>query len=155
MYEIYLRKNLEFSSAHFVVEGERCERLHGHNYKVSVKLSGELNEIGYLVDFRVLKRITKRDCDSLDHKILVAEKNESLKIDFKANDVVISFKDKKFRFPKEDVLLLPIKNTSAELLASFLLKELKEKLSEFKNLKRIKVGVAEDFGQWGFYGERF
>ncbi|MFQ6088994.1 MAG: 6-pyruvoyl tetrahydropterin synthase family protein [Candidatus Methanofastidiosia archaeon] len=154
MYEIYLRKNLEFSSAHFVVETEKCERLHGHNYKVSVNLWGDVDDIGYLVDFLYLKKVARDICRSLDHKILIAEKNNKLKIK-KGDRIEVEFKDKKFVFPRDDCLLLPIKNTSAELLASFLLKKLKEKLLKFKNIRRIKVGVAEDFGQWGFYGERF
>ncbi len=61
-----------FSSAHQLrgYKG-KCEELHGHNWKVEVKISGrKLDDIGLLVDFTVVKEILKKNLDELDHKFL-------------------------------------------------------------------------------------
>lgn len=61
-----------FSSAHNLrgYEGN-CERLHGHNWKVEVELQGDkLDNIGMLVDFKILKRSLKKILDELDHTYL-------------------------------------------------------------------------------------
>ena len=82
---------LVFASAHFITfAGHRCEGLHGHNYRASVTLEGELNEESWFVfDFVVLKKIMRRLCDEIDHKVLlplqnhrvqVAEEGESVKV---------------------------------------------------------------------------
>lgn len=58
-----------FSSAHNLRNYEgNCERLHGHNWKVEVYLqSEELDDVGMLVDFKILKKELKILLDSLDH----------------------------------------------------------------------------------------
>lgn len=61
-----------FSSAHQLrgYKG-KCENLHGHNWKVKLSISGEeLDEIGMLMDFTVVKKILKEIMTNLDHKFL-------------------------------------------------------------------------------------
>ena len=61
-----------FSAAHqlFGYAGN-CEALHGHNWKVEVQVRGErLNDIGILLDFKDLKRLTKSVLDRFDHGML-------------------------------------------------------------------------------------
>ena len=49
----------------------KCEKVHGHNYKVQVTIEGEtLNEAGLLVDFVELKRLLHAVVDRLDHEFL-------------------------------------------------------------------------------------
>jgi len=74
MYEVMVQT--DFSAAHQVREiGGRCERLHGHTYKVQVFVKGEsLDSVGMLVDFREIKEKVKKWVDKLDHTYL----NESL-----------------------------------------------------------------------------
>lgn len=56
----------------------KCENLHGHNYRVQVKVSGpELDDAGMLVDFGDLKRLLRDVTDRLDHQNL----NEILPFD--------------------------------------------------------------------------
>src|SRR5258708_21629121 len=64
---------LVFASAHFITfAGHRCEGLHGHNYRARVTLEGALNEDTWFVfDFVELKRIMRRLCDAIDHKVLL------------------------------------------------------------------------------------
>jgi len=49
----------------------KCENVHGHNYRVQVTLSGpELDSIGLLVDFVVVKKLMQTAVDRLDHQYL-------------------------------------------------------------------------------------
>ena len=64
-----LRVETDFSAAHFLSHYHgKCERLHGHNYKVRLWVRGpELNEGGMLVDFSLLKKVLKEVVSLLDH----------------------------------------------------------------------------------------
>jgi 6-pyruvoyltetrahydropterin/6-carboxytetrahydropterin synthase len=61
-----------FSAAHFLTRYHgKCERLHGHNYKVFVTAAGpELDEGGMLLDFGILKGALRRITSELDHTSL-------------------------------------------------------------------------------------
>jgi 6-pyruvoyltetrahydropterin/6-carboxytetrahydropterin synthase len=49
----------------------KCEKVHGHNYRVQVTLEGEdLNPAGLLVDFADLKRLIRAVVARLDHQFL-------------------------------------------------------------------------------------
>jgi len=49
----------------------KCEELHGHNYRVRLVVAGnQLDQIGLLQDFTVLKRVLRGIVDKLDHKYL-------------------------------------------------------------------------------------
>jgi len=49
----------------------RCENVHGHNWKVEVKVAGEeLDSAGMLVDFILLKNLIHQVIDPLDHQFL-------------------------------------------------------------------------------------
>ena len=49
----------------------KCEQLHGHNYRVRLVVAGEqLDEVGLLQDFTVLKRVLRGVVDKLDHQYL-------------------------------------------------------------------------------------
>jgi 6-pyruvoyltetrahydropterin/6-carboxytetrahydropterin synthase len=70
MYEVMIEE--EFSAAH-ALRGYKgkCENLHGHNYKVEVYVRGkELDNVGMLVDFTHLKKVTRELIGSLDHQNL-------------------------------------------------------------------------------------
>jgi len=73
-----------FSAAH-QLKGYRgkCERLHGHNWKVQVHVIAEkLNEIDIAIDFHEMKSLTNEVVSALDHSVLneifpFTEKNPS------------------------------------------------------------------------------
>lgn len=70
MYSVKIEGN--FSSAHNL-RGYRgkCEALHGHNWKVEIAVSGDnLDKIGMLIDFKILKSKLNAVLDGLDHKYL-------------------------------------------------------------------------------------
>ena len=61
-----------FSAAHQLREFQgACEQLHGHNWKLEVYVAGEdLNKVGVVLDFKILKGHVKEILDTLDHKFL-------------------------------------------------------------------------------------
>ncbi len=67
-----LIKEFEFDAAHNLVKYHgKCERLHGHTYKLVVKIEGEPGEEDMVFDFVELKRIVKaKVIDRLDHYYL-------------------------------------------------------------------------------------
>ena len=66
------RVETEFSAAHFLSHYHgKCEKLHGHNYRIRLWARGEeLDEGGMLVDFAVLKKVLNKVLSSLDHSNL-------------------------------------------------------------------------------------
>lgn len=139
---------LHFSSSHFIVEHDKCERLHGHNYHVRVELSGVLDETHMVIDFKVAKDIIEDLCDRLDHKILLPADSASLEIIEKGSQLEVKSSDKFYSFPKEDCLLIPTHSTTAEELAGYIFKELKKDLQQLQ-----KVYVAESEGSVAYYSE--
>ncbi|MDD4909509.1 MAG: 6-carboxytetrahydropterin synthase QueD [Candidatus Omnitrophica bacterium] len=67
-----LRIEDSFSSAHNLKGYRgRCEDLHGHNWKVEIRVAADkLDNVGLAIDFRSLKKILKDTLDGLDHKYL-------------------------------------------------------------------------------------
>jgi len=49
----------------------KCENLHGHNYRVQVTLEGpQLDAIGLLIDFTLLKHVVRNIIKRLDHQFI-------------------------------------------------------------------------------------
>src|SRR5262245_39416573 len=122
---------LVFASAHFITfEGHRCEGLHGHNYRARVTVEGALDEECWFVfDFVVLKRIMRRLCDEIDHKVLLPLENPKLQIVEDADFVRVAYEGKpRYLFPRVDCALLPVPNTTVEMLAELLANRLRHEL---------------------------
>ena len=117
---------LVFCCGHFIsYEGSKCEALHGHNYRCAVELDGPLDpENFYLFDFIALKKLAKAACDEFDHHMLVALENPHIQVEAGAKQVRVRHKEREWVFPREDCVLLPIENTTAELLARYLARRL-------------------------------
>ena len=149
---------LVFASAHFITfAGHRCEPLHGHNYRVAVTLEGALDEESwYVVDFSELKRIMRRLCDAIDHKMLLPLRNPKLDVRERDGSVMVAYEGKpKYVFPAEDCALLDIPNTTVEMLAQYLAGRLRDALRELgvTSLVALELEVEENFGQSATYRE--
>ncbi len=144
---------LKFSAAHFIAYPGFRERLHGHNYRVTVAAEGNLGTQGYVVDFGVVKKIARKLCDRLDERILVPARSDCLTIEHRGDTVVLRYEDDEFQFPAGDAILLPIVHSSAEELAQYLVGELESELASegISSLRWIEVGVEESFGQAAFF----
>ena len=67
------KKNITSSALlHFITfNGNVCERLHGHNYRVAVEVEGPLDKNEYVIDFIALRDEFKTITDELDHHVLL------------------------------------------------------------------------------------
>lgn len=74
-------RRIEFDAAHRVIGHEnKCKYLHGHRYVLEVTAStNELDSIGRVVDFGVLKSVVKEWVDEkLDHNVILHQDDKSL-----------------------------------------------------------------------------
>jgi len=129
------------------------EPLHGHNYDVMVDIEGGLTADAWVWDFGDLKRTTKDIVDELDHKFLLQASGTMLGIQESQLEWTITFRDRRYVFPKADVVALPIANTTAELLAEWIATRLVETLAgrAGARFRKVTVGVEEMPGQAGWY----
>jgi 6-pyruvoyltetrahydropterin/6-carboxytetrahydropterin synthase len=156
-FRVFVSKDyLKFNAAHFIAYPGFREALHGHNYRVSVEVAGELGPQGYVLDFGIVKAVARRVCKRLDEKTLLPAESDCLKIETRGRQVTVRFEDDEFSFPAQDVLLLPIVHTSAEELARYLAGEIRRELASdgVTDDFSIEVGVAETPGQVAFFRDR-
>ena len=156
-YRVSVTKDyLVFASAHFITfAGHRCEGLHGHNYRVRVTIEGALNEEAWFVfDFVELKGIMKKLCDEIDHLVLLPLESDRVGVIEDGEIVRVSVDGKpRYTFPRRDCALLPIPNTTVEMLAQLLTERLQTEFQTMgaKGLTAIEMEVEENFGQSAFY----
>ena len=94
---------LVFCAGHFITyDGENCERLHGHNYRVAVEVDGELDANQYVFDFIALKQHTKAITDTLDHRMLLPTESKLIDVEeaMKAS-VHVRYGERRWTFPRE------------------------------------------------------
>ncbi len=147
------RNRLRFAAAHFATFLGGCEPLHGHNYDLSVELEGDLTGDSWVWDFGELKRATKAIADELDHKFILQRESRVLEILETDNSWKVRFGDRGYVFPKSDVAVLPIDNSTAERLAEWFAGRLLAYLGEqhATGVRKLTVGVEEMPGQAGWY----
>ena len=68
VYEV--SKDFVFSAAHQIrMHGGKCERLHGHNWRIRVHArAGALNRLAMVIDFADLQKIVAELCARFDHQ---------------------------------------------------------------------------------------
>ncbi len=158
-YRVSVSKDyLVFASAHFITfAGHRCEGLHGHNYRVRVTVAGGLNEESWFVfDFVELKRIMRRLCDEIDHLVLLPLESNRVTVQEDGETVHVAVDGKpRYVFPRRDCALLPIPNTTVEMLAKLLTTRLRAELTSAgaHAVTAIEMEVEENFGQAAVYRE--
>jgi 6-pyruvoyltetrahydropterin/6-carboxytetrahydropterin synthase len=148
-----------FAAAHFLIfaNGQR-EALHGHNYQVAVRLEGELDRAGIVLDFITFKPLIKRVCDDLDHRTLIQRESPALKVQKQDGAVLIHYKKQKILLPKQDVILLPVENTSTEILAEYIAKRLQRRVRQqfpAAHIRCIEVAVEEARSQRAIFRDEF
>jgi 6-pyruvoyltetrahydropterin/6-carboxytetrahydropterin synthase len=146
------KDHLVFSAAHFITfNGTICERLHGHNWRVAVEVAGPLDENHYVFDFIALRDATQKLVNELDHHVLLPTQHPSIRVVANEKEVTTTFEERRWVFPREDCVLLPVANTTAELIAHWIALHLKDVFLRHaggKHLELLRVEVEENFGQW-------
>lgn len=156
MFRVTVSKDyLGFSAAHFITfRGHACESLHGHNYRVAVTVQGPIDpECHFVLDFADLKRAVRPLVDRLDHCVLLPEASSKLGYRHADGMTYVSYLGTPtYQFPSAGCVLLPIANTTAELLAQWLGDQLVTTLrGDRSSIEWIEVEVEETPGQSAQY----
>lgn len=144
------KDHLTFCSGHFITfAGSQCERLHGHNYRVAVEVEGPLDQNHYVFDFIALKTYVEALTQELDHRMMLPTDSDLIKVIPTGAQIEVRFGERHWSFPKDDCVLLPIANTTAELLARYLAERLRQCLAEKADYRPtvLRVEVEESPGQ--------
>ena len=158
------KEYLSFSAAHFItLAGHQCESLHGHNYRAGITVEGQVDpECAFVVDFAVLKRILRPYVQAMDHRVLLPTTNPKLILKESGDRMVVDYLGaERFVFPRSNVSLLPISNTTAEMLAEYLALRVRDDLRAegLTLVTALEIEVEESKGQsaycrLGVSGER-
>ena len=129
--------DLTFAASHGIqYENGEYESLHEHTFRVILKISGPLGAAGYIVDFQVVEKSLREILNFLEKKTLLSEPELS------------------FRNNCENPLILPIMNTTAELLAGYIAEELRQKTG-LTDQYNITLELEESPGHWGIFNSEF
>ena len=142
------KSDFKFAAAHFTwfADGS-AERLHGHNYRVRVALSGErLGPDGMLVEARLVKDEIRRLCAMLDERVLLPEPSAHVAIELRGDEIEVRVARRTYQLPASDVVRLPVPNISVECLAQHLWRELAQATVRLP-IDTLAVEVAESDGQ--------
>ena len=145
------KDHLVFSAAHFITFNRTiCERLHGHNWRTAVEVIGPLDENQYVFDFIALRDALQAIVAELDHRVLLPTKHPAIRVSSSEKEVEAKFEDRRWVFPSEDCILLPIENTTAELIARWIGERLRPTIASYPGaaVTSLQIEVEENFGQW-------
>lgn len=132
-----------FSAAHSGLHDGIFERLHGHTFAVSLHLSGTPDSKGMIVDFSAVKQALRTVLGPFHKRTLVAGDAPRIEIHRTEGQVVIDGGSKYYSLPDDDVLILPIANTTTEAIATYLLDQLLLRLPARHGAVHVKLELAE------------
>jgi 6-pyruvoyltetrahydropterin/6-carboxytetrahydropterin synthase len=146
------KESLGFSAAHFLtLPGHVCERLHGHNYRIGVRVEGPVDPgTGFVVDFAVVKQAVRGLIDPMDHRLLVPTANPNLIVREDGDRLRLEYQTPDWLVvQKRHACLLPVTHTTAEALAEYLADRLLNALvaEGVRDVRRIVMEVEESPGQ--------
>ena len=148
---------LVFSAGHFVTittsSASFCERIHGHNWRVAAEVVGPLDVNRYVFDFVALRDALQTIVSGLDHRMLLPTRHPEIPLTVSDREVEARYGDRRWVFPREECLLLPLEQTTAELIASWIGEQLLSS-TNCHSLDELTIEVEENFGQWASWTRR-
>lgn len=145
------KEDQKFSAGHFTIfsQTER-ENLHGHNFQVSVALTGSVDKNGMLFDYIAYKKRVRSFCEVWNETFLLPTQSPFMKVEATDDEVCCYFADEVLRFLPRDVTLLPIANVTLEELSMHFGERLCADAAMLKRdgVHQVVVKVASGPGQW-------
>lgn len=146
------KEDMKFSAAHFTIfSATERERLHGHNFRVSLSISSPANRNGLAFSYKVLKDKIRALCDELDEYTLLPATSPYLAIKETEHHYEASMNGETLVFLRTDCKLLPIPNTTVEAFAAYLLDRFlrDDDFVQRHDLASVEMKVSSGPGQWG------
>lgn len=139
-----------FSAGHFITFADQCERLHGHNYHVSAEVHGPLDKDQLVIDFIFVRDKLREIVTSLDHYMLLPESHPLIRVVDDGREVTATFAERRWVFPHGECRILPVPNTTAEMLARYIGMQLQAAIAaNGYPVDSLQVEVDECDGQIG------
>jgi 6-pyruvoyltetrahydropterin/6-carboxytetrahydropterin synthase len=146
------KEYLKFSAAHFTIfSATERERLHGHNFNVAAEIVAPVSGNGMSFNYRAYKDKLKKICQEIDEYILLPFDSPFLTIIEDEGHYQLRFNNETMYLLKSDVLLLPIRNSTAEEYSYYILNRLLEAEDDIMqhDIRKIVVSVSSGPGQSG------
>jgi len=119
------KENMKFSAGHFTIfSATERERLHGHNFNVSVRMTAAVGDNGMCFDYGNYKTIIERLCREWNEYFILPGLSPYLNIESRGEHIHAVFNGQCIPFLKEDVLVLPIANATLEEFSRLTLQKL-------------------------------
>lgn len=146
------KEDIKFSAAHFTIfSATERERLHGHNFSVRLAVTAPVGDDGICFSYGDIKRKLRQLCDSLDEYTLIPALSPHLEIQEEGDYHIVRFNGERMPLLKSDTLLLPIRNSTVEEYARYLLEQFlaDRQFNLERDVRRLELKVSSGPGQWG------
>jgi 6-pyruvoyltetrahydropterin/6-carboxytetrahydropterin synthase len=146
------KEDIKFSVAHFTIfSATERERLHGHNYAVSLAVTAPVGDDGICFSYRDVKSRLRTICENLDEYTLLPKYSPHLRLEEDAEFYIVWFNNEKIPLRKSDTLLLPIRNSTVEEFARYVRDQFigDESFVKQRNIHAIVIKVSSGPGQSG------
>lgn len=147
------KEDVKFSAAHFTIfSATERERLHGHNFAVRLEVTTPVGEDGICFSYKEIKELIRRLCADLDEYTLIPRDSPHLRIEEEGPYYLVHFNGERIPLLASDTLLLPIRNSTVEEYARYLLEQLlaAPDFVGLRDIRRLAVKVSSGPGQWGW-----
>lgn len=146
------KEDIKFSAAHFTIfSATERERLHGHNFAVRLAVTAPVGDDGICFSYKDIKTRLRALCDSLDEYVLLPLHSPHLRIEEEGLFYVVHFNGEKIPLLKSDTLLLPVRNSTVEEYARYVLGQFigDGSFMRARNICAVEVKVSSGPGQSG------
>lgn len=146
------KEEFAFSAGHFTIfSATEREKVHGHNYYVSIFFKIKIEKNGLAFDYRHYKKKVLNICEQIDRHLLLPSESPYLKLEDGNDYWIAHFNQQKLPFLKEDVIILPLSNITIEELSHWFLQRILDEKQEIQDhgIQGIKVDVYNGPGQSG------
>ena len=144
---------LHFNAAHFITFNRVCENIHGHNFHVCLEAEGDNTGDAFVIDFVQLNALAAKICAELHDGVLLPTDSDEVNITHRDDGLLdVRSYDRRFILDARSCILLPVPNTTAEMLARHISDRLLDELGKadaLGNLSQLEVAVEEADRQWG------
>ena len=146
------KEDMKFSAGHFTIfSATERENMHGHNFNISVALTGAVGRDGLMANYGPIKGLVRRLCASWNETFLLPGASPHLRVEQAEDEVRACFADEVLRFLPRDVTVMPIANVTIEELARHFGETLVAELGPLiaQGVVGLRVRCASGPGQWG------
>ncbi|WP_243772738.1 6-pyruvoyl trahydropterin synthase family protein [Actinomadura barringtoniae] len=132
-----------FSAAHAGLHEGEFEPLHGHTFSVTARLIGGLDEAGMVVDFHLVKDALAAVIAPLRRRTLMPTRPLGGSCWREDDQIFIECGLKRYSLPVQDVVLLPVVNTTTEAIAAYLLQQFLTRIDDDLRIERVELTLSE------------